>query len=313
MSRRPDVSVVVPFLDEEANVDEMLRRLRAVLEARQLDFELLLVDDGSTDATGERLRAAEAEDPRLRVFELTRNFGQSAALACGLFAARGEVVVTIDGDLQNPPEEIPRLLDALDKGADVATGLRVQRYEGFVRWLGSRAIHWIARRLTGARIRDFGGQFKAYRRNVVEEVRRIWAPGKPLFPLALWLGFPVTEVEVRHEPRRSGESRYTLRSLLRINVDLITSFSTLPLATIGVVGLGCFGLGCVGIALCAVLPAEGPFLQAASLTFFGVGALLLATAVLGQYLGRIYQQVAGRSPAFVVRRGPDRDGPPPPG
>ncbi len=302
----PEVSVVVPLLDEEASVDELLARTSAVLEERGVSFELVLVDDGSRDATAAKLRAAEATDPRLRVFELLRNFGQNAALACGIFEARGDVVVTIDADLQNPPEEIPRLLDAIDGGADVATGLRTQRYEGLVRWLGSRAMHWLARRLTGARIRDFGGQFKAYRRPVVEEVRRIWAPGKPLFPLALWLGFPVAEVPVRHEPRRSGDSRYNLRSLLRINVDLITSFSTLPLAAIGAVGALCLGAGLVGIAICLWIPAS-TFAQAASLTLLGVGALLLATGVLGQYLGRIYQQVAGRSPAFVVRRGPTSD------
>jgi undecaprenyl-phosphate 4-deoxy-4-formamido-L-arabinose transferase len=300
------VSVVAPLYDEERTVRELVQRIAATFEARGTAFEIVLVDDGSRDATPRILRELEAHDPRLRVFELTRNFGQAAALACGLFAARGDVVVSIDGDLQNPPEEIPKLLDALAKGADIATAARGQRYEGFLRWLGSRGIHWVARRLTGARITDFGGQFKAYRRVALDATRAAWAPGKPFFPLALWLGFPVEEVVVDHAPRRAGASRYTLRSLLRINVDLITALSTVPLAAIGLVGAALLALGLVGLAVCLAVQPGDWLPGAASLTLIGVGAVLLATGVLGQYLGRVYRQVAGGGPAYVVRRGPER-------
>jgi len=298
------VSVVVPLLNEERTVRELAARTAATLEACGLAFELILVDDGSRDATPRLLRELEAADPRVRGFELTRNFGQAAALACGLFAARGDVVVTMDGDLQNPPEEIPKLLAALAKGADIATAKRGQRYEGFVRWLGSRGIHWVARRLTGVSIEDFGGQFKAYRRVALDATRRAWAPGKPFFPLALWLGFPVEEVTVRHEPRRTGPSRYTVRSLLRINVDLITALSTVPLAVVGIVGAALLAGGLAGLALCLALAPPGWLPGAAALTLIAVGSVLLASGVLGQYLGRIYRQVAGGGPAYVVRRGP---------
>ncbi len=300
----PQISVVVPLLNEATTLDELVVRLRATLEAAQLNFELVLVDDGSTDGTRARLREHEAEDPRLRVYEFSRNFGQAAALACGIFAARGEVVVTLDGDLQNPPEEIPKLLDALDKGADVVSARRRQRYEGFSRWLGSRVVHRLARTLTGVALDDIGGQFKAYRRAVVEAVRRSWAPGKPVFPLALWLGFPVAEVTVEHDPRRVGQSRYTIRSLLRINVDLITSFSTLPLALIGLAGAVCFVAGLLGLLACLWLTPVAWLPGAASLTGIGVGALLLASGVLGQYLGRVYHNVAGQAQGWVVLRGP---------
>lgn len=300
----PRVSVVVPLLDEAATVDELVERIGATLRAAQRSYELILVDDGSSDGTARRLREHESEDPRLHVYEFSRNFGQAAAIACGLFAARGDVVVTLDGDLQNPPEEIPKLLDALEKGADVATARRHRRYERSWRWLGSRVIHRMARHLTGVALDDVGGQFKAYRRPVVEAIRGAWAPGKPVFPLALWLGFPVAEVSVDHEPRRVGRSRYTLRSLLRINVDLITSFSTLPLALIGLAGGIAFGLGALGLLACLWLEPEGWLPGAASLTLLGSGALLLASGVLGQYLGRIYRIVAGDDRGFVVRRGP---------
>lgn len=300
----PQVSVVVPLLNEAATVDELVTRLVHTLESSQRSFELILVDDGSSDGTGERLRRHEIEDSRLHVYQFSRNFGQAAAVACGIFEARGDVVITLDGDLQNPPEEIPKLLDALEKGAGVVTARRRQRYEGFWRWLGSRAIHRLARHLTGVSIDDIGGQFKAYRRDVVEAVRRSWAPGKPVFPLALWLGFPVTEVTVEHGRRKVGRSRYTLRSLLRINVDLITSFSTLPLALIGIAGAFCFAVGAVGLAACLWLDPAGWLPGAASLTGVAVGALLLAAGVLGQYLGRVYRNVAGDAPGWLVLRGP---------
>jgi undecaprenyl-phosphate 4-deoxy-4-formamido-L-arabinose transferase len=301
-----DVSVVVPFLDEERTVAEMATRVRAVLERRRTRFELLLVDDGSRDATAARLRELEAEDARIRVFELTRNFGQVAALACGIFAARGRVVVTIDGDLQNPPEEIPKLLDAVDKGAFVVTARRAQRYERTWRWLGSRVVHALARLLTGADIRDFGGQFKAYRREVVESLRGVWAPGKPIFPLALWLGFPVAEVDVLHAPRAAGGSRYTLGALVRINLDLVTSFTTVPLVLLGAVGLALLALGALGLGVAAWVQPAGWLGPAIALVLFAVGGVWVAAGTLGVYLARVYKQVAGTK-AFVVRSGPARD------
>lgn len=302
-----DVSVVVPLLNEAGTLEELVARLKATLEPLGSRYEIVLVDDGSRDGTREILRRLEAGDPSVRVFELTRNFGQAAAVVCGLFAALGERVVTLDGDLQNPPEEIPKLLDALEKGADIATAKRSQRYESFGRWLGSRAIHFMAKHLTEAPIEDFGGQFKAYRRAALDATRRAWAPGKPFFPLALWLGFPVAEVAVRHEPRRVGTSRYSLRSLVHINLDLITAFTTFPLSLLGLAGAILTALGLVGIAACLALPPDGWLPAALSLTLFAVGALFVATGVLGQYLGRVYRQVAGGGPAYVVHRGPTRD------
>lgn len=301
-----DASIVVPFLDEEKSVVELVRRTRATLEARRTEFELILVDDGSRDGTASKLRELEAEDPRVRVFEFTRNFGQVAALACGIFAARGRVVVTIDGDLQNPPEEIPKLLDAIDKGAFVATARRAQRYERTWRYLGSRVVHGLARLLTGASIRDFGGQFKAYRSEVIDSLRTVWAPGKPIFPLALWLGYPVAEVDVAHTPRADGGSRYTLGALVRINLDLVTSFTTVPLVLLGVVGTAGVVIGALALALCALLEPAGWLAPAIALAVFVLGGVWCAAGVLGLYLARVYKQVAGNT-AFALRRGPARD------
>jgi undecaprenyl-phosphate 4-deoxy-4-formamido-L-arabinose transferase len=302
----PAVSVVVAMLNEVGTIEDLTRRVCQALGERGMSFEIVLVDDGSRDRTVETVRRLEAADERVRVFEFTRNFGQAAALACGIFAARGHIVVQMDGDLQNPPEEIPKLLAAIEAGAGVATGRRGTRYEGAWRWLGSRVMHWLARLLTGAQIEDFGGNFKAYRRDVVEETRRIWAPGKPFFPLTLWLGFPVAEVTVRHDPPWQGESRYTLRSLLRINLDLVTAFTTLPLAVLGISGSACLTAGALWMAICWLQSDPAPLAIATALALVVIGAVFFAAGVLGQYLGRVYRLVASDGPAYVVRAGPLR-------
>jgi len=298
------VSVVVAVFDDAACLAELARRIAATLDERKLAFELIFVDDGSHDSTAAVLRELESADNRIRVFELTRNFGQAAALACGLLAATGEITVTLDGDLQNPPEEIPELLDAIAAGAAVATARRDQRYEGVLRWIGSRAIHWLAGRLTGVQLEDYGGNFKAYRRDALAATRQAWAPGKPFFPLALWLGFPVREVAVRHEPRRTGRSRYTTLALLRINFDLITAFTTLPLALLGAFGLANFAAAGLTLTTWVLFGQDGWVLPATGLTLLLVGAVFIAAGTLGLYLGRVYRLVSGGEPAYVVRRGP---------
>lgn len=311
MSGPVAVSVVVPLLDEAETVPELVERLRRTLEGTGRTFELVFVDDGSRDATAAWLRELEADDARLRVIEFTRNFGQAAALACGIFHTRGDVVVTLDGDLQNPPEEVATLLEAVDKGAWVVSARRAQRYEPGWRWLGSRFVHVLARVLVGTRIEDYGGQFKAYRREVVEAMRGAWAPGKPFFPLALWLGFPAAEVSVRHERRRAGDSRYTLATLVRVNLDLLTSFTTTPLVLMAFAGAAVLALGGLGTVASLWLRPEilAPLLV--SLTLLLVGAILTAAGVVGVYLARVYKRVAG-TPGFVIRSGPLREAPGPP-
>ena len=298
----PAVSVVVPLHDEEATVRELVERVAATLGARGLGFEIVLVDDGSTDRTPDLLAELAAEHPAVRTLTFTRNFGQAAALCCGLFESRGEVVVTMDGDLQNPPEEIPRLLDALGPGVDLVTARRAVRHESVWRWLGSRLVHWIARLLVGTRIVDFGGQFKAYRRPVIEAARTAWAPGKPFFALAVWLGFRVVEIPVRHEPRRAGRSRYGLLSLVRLNADLITSFTTAPLALLAVLSVVAGAAGLAGLAWCAWTGATSGLAPALAILALGLGGVFLAAAALGVYLARLYRTVGGGPTGYVLRR-----------
>lgn len=298
---RPEVSIVVPLHNEQATLEELVARTGAVLGARGVQFEIVLVDDGSTDGSADVLARLAVADPRVRVFTLTRNFGQAAALACGLFESRGAVVVTMDGDLQNPPEEIPHLLDALVPGVDLVTARRAMRHEKTWRWVGSRLVHWMARALTGGRLEDFGGQFKAYRREVIEATRSVWAPGKPFFALAVWVGFRVVEVSVRHDPRRAGQSRYRLPSLVRLNADLITSFTTVPLALLGVLAFFLGAAGVIGVLACLSSGATTGFAAALSLLLLGLGGVFFAVAVLGLYLARVYRTVAGGPTGYVIR------------
>jgi undecaprenyl-phosphate 4-deoxy-4-formamido-L-arabinose transferase len=307
---RPAVSVVVPLYNEQATVRELVARVVATLAPRGKRYELVLVDDGSADGTPALLHELADAHPVVRVFTLSRNFGQAAALCCGIFEARGRVVVTMDGDLQNPPEEIPRLLDALVPGVDVVTARRAVRHETAWRWLGSRLVHWIARALVGVDIEDFGGQFKAYRREVVDATRTAWAPGKPFFALAAWLGFRVVEIPVRHEARRAGRSRYRLASLVRLNADLITSFTTLPLALLALLSAASGAAGLAGAAWCLWSGRTTGFAAALSLLLLGLGGVFFAAAALGVYLARVYRTVAGAPTGYVLRQ-PEADVPAP--
>ena len=298
----PHVSVVVPVYDEAATIRELVERIAATLRRAGDDFEIVVVDDGSRDGTPALLAELAVRTPALRVFTLTRNFGQAAALCCGIFQARGRFVVTMDGDLQNPPEEIPRLLDAFAPGVDMVSGRRAVRHEQTWRWLGSRFVHWIARALVPVEIEDFGGQFKAYRREVVDATRTAWAPGKPFFALAAWLGFRLVEIPVRHDPRRAGRSRYRLLSLVRLNLDLITSFTTVPLALLAVLSAACTTAGTGGVVWCVARGATGGFGAALSLLLVALGGVFFATAALGVYLARVYRTVAGAPTGYVLRR-----------
>jgi undecaprenyl-phosphate 4-deoxy-4-formamido-L-arabinose transferase len=298
----PDVSVVVPLYDEEATVAELVERVARTLSAARTSFEVVLVDDGSRDRTPVILRELAARHPWVRVLTMSRNFGQSAALCCGIFESHGRVVVTMDGDLQNPPEEVPRLLAALGPGVDLVTARREARHERFWRLVGSRVVHRVARLLIGADLQDYGGQFKAYRREVIEATRTAWAPGKPFFALAVWLGFRVAEVDVRHEPRRVGESRYRLASLVRLNVDLITSFTTVPLVVLALLSAACAIGGIAGVAWALATGATAGFGATLSLLLLGLGGVFFAAAALGVYLARVYRTVAGAPMGYVLRR-----------
>src|SRR5919202_2212211 len=301
----PDLSVVVTVFDEERTVDEVYERTAAALDTLGRPYELIFVDDGSTDATFERLERLHERDPRVRAVRFKRNFGQHPAMHAGLVRARGDVVVTMDGDLQNAPEDIPRLVAAVEAGSDVASGTRRSRRDSWGRTLPSRLINGMLRRFTGVAISDFGCAFNAYRRDAV--VPMLGSIGKQKFTKALVLsgGASVVEVDVRHAPRH-GPSRYSPLRLTRLALHVLAGFWPQPIQWIGV-GLGAvcsllaLALGIYGIVFWVdESNFPGPLFGGVAVLFvLGIQGFILA--LVGEYLARIQRDVEGR-PLYTIDR-----------
>lgn len=301
----PDISAVVPVFNEEENVRALHQRLTAALEALGRSFEIVYVDDGSRDRSLDLLVEAAGSDPRVTVVELNRNFGQHAAILAGFEQTHGAVVVTLDADLQNPPEDIGRLVAAIEEGNDVAGGVRVDRRDSYARKLPSRLINRIISRSTGTHLRDYGCMLRAYRRDVVENICRFGENATFIPALANFLAHSVKEVPVGHAERAAGRSKYNLRKLFHLAFDLMTGFSLFPIQMVTVVGglIAALGMG-FGLFLfvrrIVVGPeAEGLFTLFAILFVF-VGLQVLALGLIGQYIGRIYFEVR-RRPRYLVR------------
>jgi undecaprenyl-phosphate 4-deoxy-4-formamido-L-arabinose transferase len=296
----PAVSVVVPVF-----VAELYRRTAAALDELGRPAELIFVDDGSGDGTFAELERLHEADPRVRVVRFKRNFGQHPAMHAGLARARGVIVVTMDGDLQNAPEDIPRLVAAVEAGADVASGRRVARHDSWGRTLPSRLINGMLRRFTRVPIADFGCAFNAYRRSAVEPM--LPAIGRQKFTKALVLsgGASVVEVDVAHAPRQ-GRSRYSPLRLTRLALHVLAGFWPQPIQWAGI------ALGVVCTLLAVALGAYGIFWWVDRSNFpgplFGGVAILFVLglqgfilALVGEYLGRIQRQVEGR-PLYTIDR-----------
>ena len=299
------VSVVVPVYNEEANLPELLRRLTSVLDGAGDPYEVILVDDGSRDGSLPILTAGARQRPdRLRVLELSRNFGQHQAILAGFRDVTGDVVVTLDADLQNPPEEIPRLLAKFREGFDVVGGVRRRREDSFFRRIASRVVNRLMVAMTRMRLSDFGCMLRAYSRDVVEEIKECDEASTFIPALAQSFARRPAEVEVSHAPRASGESAYSLYRLIRLNFDLMSGFSAVPLQAVSLIGtavaLGgiAFGVFLFIRRLVVGAEVEGVFTLFAILFFF-VGLQILALGLIGEYVGRIYQEVR-RRPRYVV-------------
>ena len=298
-------SVVVPVYNEEGNLPELLQRLTAVMDAVG-PYELVFVDDGSRDGSLAILKQAAAARPdRIRVLELARNFGQHQAILAAFENVSGDVVVTLDADLQNPPEEIPKLLAKIAEGYDVVGGVRQNRQDSFVRRAASALVNRVTVTITRMRITDFGCMLRAYSRDVIEEINRCDESSTFIPALAQSFARRPTEIPVAHARRRHGESAYSLYRLIRLNFDLMTGFSLLPLQVFGLLGtLVAFGGVAFGMFLFArrlIVGAEveGVFTLFAIL-FTLLGVAIAGLGLVGEYVGRIYQQVRGR-PRFRVR------------
>jgi undecaprenyl-phosphate 4-deoxy-4-formamido-L-arabinose transferase len=301
----PRVSIVIPVLNEEQNLGPLHARLAPVMDGIPGGAEVVFVDDGSADRSLAVLRELAKRDRRVRVVSFNRNYGQHAAVFAGLDAARGQTVVTLDADLQNPPEDIPRLLAKIDEGFDVVGGWRENRKDTLFRRWASRQVNRLMRRvLSGVEFKDYGCMLRAYSRPVVDSMR-LCEERTPFIPaLACQFARRIAEVPVGHADRAAGQSKYSFWRLLKLQADLVTGFTSAPLrlATIAgsLIALLSIGFGLfLGIRRLLLGPeAEGLFTLFAIL-FFLVGADFLALGVLGEYVGRIYVEVR-RRPRSVV-------------
>jgi glycosyltransferase involved in cell wall biosynthesis len=310
------VSIVAPMYNEAATLSEFVQRL--VMTARELErryqFEFVLVDDGSTDATLQLARSLIATEPRLRVVELRRNFGQTAALQAGFAAAEGDIVVSMDSDLQHFPEDLPLLLAQIDEGHDLVCGWRHDRQEGVLRRWPSRAANSLIRAMSGLTIHDIGTTYRAYRSDLIKEIQLIGEQHRFVPVLASLVGARVTEVKIRNIERPSGQSNYGIGRTVGVFLDILylyfaRYYFTRPLKAFGKIALALILIGLaiagslVGYSMVTGIPTireRGGWFLLSSLLMLG-GLQTLLTGILAEILVRVYYQSGHRHQAYVRR------------
>jgi len=300
------VSVVIPVFNEELVLHEFYPRLKKEAESWGKSYELLFVDDGSTDNSFELICKWKKIDSNIRVVKLTRNFGQQAAVLAGFRESRGNIVVQIDSDLQNPPEEIKRLLGAFTDEVDLVVTIPRKRRDSSLRILGSKVLHSLAQALFGNRFKLNLSSFRAMRRSVIEKIDQCQDRSRYMAVLMSWMAVPTVHVEVDHHLRKMGQTKYGVLPLLRLTWDLITGYSNFPLRLVTYLGL--LGAG-VGFAimmfllyqrLVAGILIEGFVVLSAVFSFFA-GVQLLSIGFLGEYLGRVHLKIQNR-PEYIVHK-----------
>jgi undecaprenyl-phosphate 4-deoxy-4-formamido-L-arabinose transferase len=303
---KPEVSVVVPVYNEEAVLPALFARLYPALDALGRSYEVIFVNDGSRDRSAALLRAQFEQRPdATRVILFNGNFGQHLAIMAGFEASRGARVVTLDADLQNPPEEIGKLLAKMDEGYDYVGTVRSERQDSAFRRHASRLMNAIRERITRIRMTDQGCMLRAYGRTVVDTINACREINTFIPALAYTFAQNPTEIEVAHEERAAGESKYSLYSLVRLNFDLVTGFSVMPLQLFSLSGI-VISLASIGFVVFLAVrrlivgpEAEGVF-TLFGIAFFLIGITLFGIGLLGEYIGRIYEQVRER-PRYVVQ------------
>lgn len=315
-----DLSIIVPVFNEKENVKPLCARLREALEPTGKSYEVILVDDGSTDGTWDEMTDLSSGEPRLRLVRLRRNFGQTAAMSAGINHASGGTIVTMDADLQNDPADIPVLLARLEEGFDVVSGWRRDRKDEFWRRrLPSLLANFIISRITGVHLHDYGCTLKAYRRDIAKEVNLYGEMHRFIPALAYWVGGAVDEVVVNHRPRLSGKSKYGLSRVARVVLDLMTvtfllRYSKSPIQIFGKLGLM---LGAVGAGLLALMIAANlshnllgtmfaadllkrPFWVVTSFMLIFFGIQFISMGILAEIQIRTYHESQGK-PIYSVK------------
>lgn len=306
MVKPVELSIVVPVYNEEPILRELYARLSQVCKKMGKSYELVFIDDGSSDGSLKTLKELQSGDPAMRVVQFARNFGQQAAVLAGFRISRGEIVVQIDSDLQHPPEEIPKLVEAMRDGLELVTTIPKKRNDNVLRVLGSNCLLWIGQAILGKHCKLNLSSFRAMRRSVIEKIDSCSDRSRYMAVLVSWMGLPGVEIEVEHHNRTQGQTKYGVLTLVKLAWDLICGFSSLPLQIVTYLGF----LGALaGFLLMTLLIyqrivmgilIEGFILMSAAFSFFA-GVQLLGIGLLGEYLGRVYIQSQKR-PDYIVQK-----------
>ncbi len=307
-----ELSVVIPVYNEEDSIEPLYSALKAVLEGLGTSYEIVVVDDGSTDGSFEVLKKLHLGNPTLKVVRLRRNFGQAAAFAAGFDESAGQIIVSMDADLQFDPADIPKLLDKMAEGYDIVSGWREERKEPFLsRRLPSMIANWLISRMTGVKLHDYGCSLKAYRLEVIRNVRLYGELHRFIPALASSMGVRLAEVKVSHHPRRFGESKYNLSRTITVLLDLLTvkfllSYASRPMQVFGLLGMFSFGIGTVIAAYLSFIRlvlgspiADRPLLWLAMLLIL-VGVQLVSMGLLGELTARTYHEAQGKK-IYAIR------------
>jgi len=301
-----DISIVIPVFNEISLIDELHSRLKLVCEGLGRNYEVIIVDDGSSDGSHEKLIQLKNNDTALRIVKFTRNFGQQAAVLAGFRISRGKIIVQLDSDLQNPPEEIPKLLEAMAENVDLVTTVQRKRRDGVIRIFGSSFLLKIGQMLFGSQVKLNLCSFRALRSSVVEKIESCKDRSRYMAVLMSWMGLPTVEIEVEHHERKNGNSKYSFLNLLILAWDLVTGYSSFPLRMVTYMGLfGAF----LGFSMMMFLIfqrivngilIEGFVVLSAVFAFFA-GVQLLSIGFLGEYLGRVHHQIQER-PDYIIEK-----------
>ncbi len=305
-SKRIEISLVIPVFNEADILPDLVSRLTVVCAGLEKPYEIIFVDDGSDDGSFETLTNLKKQNPHLRLLKFTRNFGQQAAVLAGFRLCRGDIVVQLDSDLQHPPEEIPRLLEAFTEKVDLVTTIPKKRRDDLLRTLGSRYLRGFGQLLFGRAFKLNLSSFRAMRKSVVERVEACRDRSRYMAVLMSWMGVPSVEIEVEHHIRQKGRTKYSILNLIQLTWDLITGYSNFPLRVVTYMGL--FG-AIMGFSVMLFLLfqrivqgvlIEGFIVLSAVFAFFA-GVQLLSIGFLGEYLGRVHTQLQNR-PDYIIEK-----------
>ena len=286
------ISIVIPVYNEEENLPELFRRLFTVMNNLNRPYEIIIVNDGSKDSSLPIMLQERKNNPALRIIDFNGNFGQHTAIIAGFKSSRGNHVITLDADLQNPPEEIPRIVSLLDSGHDVVGTVRQKRKDSFFRRYASKLVNRIMNSVTGFSIHDYGCMLRGYSRTIIDIINECGEVSTFIPALAQKFAVNPAEIEVSHEARTKGESKYSLFRLIRLQFDLMTAFSLFPLQMITILGMIIFMAGII-LGLCGIFGYAVNFVLS--------GITVTCTGITGEYIGRIYQEVRKR-PRYVIRK-----------